>query len=336
MRMLSLCAAGLLVVGAGAQQPGAFDLNHEYSVTPGHTGTASLLDQIEDPAERRTFEAMYRKLPPAGRREAAEGFLRRFPQSWFLAQAWEILAKACIEQEDYRCALDAGRASLRLLPENPLLLVPLADVQATTGDNAGAIQNARNALELLDRFNGPRQFPAKAWSEQETALRASSNYVIGKAMLADAMRPPELPRREKLKQADGYLSHALQLAPSDDRIAYLLGLAMILQLRSHDAAVAFASVYGQGGPFQGKIRDHLLKLYSETPAEGRRPFEDYVRQLQSASREAAMKSHEPAAARTPISAYAGSPSAANATAAGTRLGNRRATPGCSVPIVPRT
>jgi hypothetical protein len=137
-------------VAAAAPQAGTFDLNRS------ETRRTSLLDHIADPAERKGFEAIYRKAPAGGRRAAAEDFLRRFPQSWFLAQAWEILAKACIEQEDYACAL----------------------------------------FELLDRFNGPHQFSEKAWKEEETALRASGNYVItavwvspiiGKAMLADAI-----------------------------------------------------------------------------------------------------------------------------------------------------
>ena len=308
MRTFVLWAAGLFAATGLAQQPGVFDLNREYSVTPGHSGAASVLDQIQDPSERKAFEAMYRKLPPAGRREAGESFVRQFPQSWYLAQAWEIVAKACIDQEDYRCALDAGRASLRLQPENPLLLVPLSNVQATTGDNAGAVENARDALEMLDRFRHPRLFSDKAWDEEETALRASANYVIGKATVSDAMRSPEPQKRQKLREADGYLSTALELAPSDDRIAYILGLARILELRSQDAAVSFASVYGQSGQFQDKIREHLHKLYSETPAAGRPPFETYVQQLQTAARDAAPRSRAAEVLHTPPSAYAGSAS----------------------------
>jgi len=299
--MFAVVVAGML---GRAQTSGTFDLNREFSTRPGHTRTASLLDQIEDPAERKAFEAMYRKMPAAGRRAAAEEFLKRFPRSWFLAQAWELLAKACIEQEDYPCSLDAGRASLRLLPENPLLLVPLANVQATTGDNAGAIDNARNALELLDRFNGPHQFSEKAWKEEEEALRASSNYVIGKAMLAEVMNEPQIKRSETLRAADGYLSEALRLTPSDDRIGYMLGMARTLQSRPHDAALAFASVYGQGGSLQAKIREHLLKLHSDVPAETRPSFDVYVRQMQNEYREVVNKPHPPAVTK-PISAYAG-------------------------------
>ncbi len=287
-----------------APQSGTFDLNREFAHTAGHAARVSILDQIDNPAERKAFEAMYRKLPAAGRRETAQEFLDRYPRSWFLAQAWEVLAKACIDQEDYPCALSAGRASLRLLPENPLLLVPLANVQATTGDDTGAIENARSALALLDRFNGPRQFSEKAWKEEESALRASSHYVIGKATLAEAIRQDEARRAEALETAGEHLAQAMRLAPSDDRIAYMLGMTRILQLRPHDAAVAFAAVHGRSGSFQGKIDEHLLKLYSDLPAADRPPFDIYVKRLQEESREAA-KTEPPAAADPPISKYAG-------------------------------
>jgi predicted CXXCH cytochrome family protein len=301
MRASLLFALALGGAIALAQRSGTFDLNRD---TPGHARTASLLDQIEDPAERKAFEAMYRKMPAPGHRAAAEDFLKRYPQSWFLAQAFEILAKACIELEDYPCALGAGRASLRLLPENPLLLVPLANVQATTGDNASAIESGQKALELLDRFNGPHQFSEKAWKEEESALRASSNYVIGKAMLAEAMRLPQTKRPEGLAAADRYLSEALWLAPSDGRIGYMLGMSRILQLRPHDAAVAFASVYEQSS-LQGKVREHLSELYSDIPGPGRPAFDVYVKQLADEYRQSAAKAHMPAPSGPPISGYAG-------------------------------
>jgi hypothetical protein len=56
---------------------------------------------------------------------------------------------------DYTRALQSGTESLRLLPENPLLLVPLADVQVQEGLVPEAKRTAQEALECLDGFARP-------------------------------------------------------------------------------------------------------------------------------------------------------------------------------------
>src|SRR5262249_20249607 len=87
----------------------------------------TILDEIRDRGERKAFLALYNKRDPGKRRQLAEAFLTAYPQSWLLSQAYEIAAKACIDLKDYPLALRYGTASLRLLPENPLLLAPLAN-----------------------------------------------------------------------------------------------------------------------------------------------------------------------------------------------------------------
>jgi hypothetical protein len=89
----------------------------------------TLIDQVADPQERHAFLKLYGARDPQKRRKLAEAFVLTYPQSWLLAQAYEIGAKACIDLEDYNEALRFGLQSLRLFPENPLLLVPLANVQ---------------------------------------------------------------------------------------------------------------------------------------------------------------------------------------------------------------
>ena len=90
---------------------------------------SSVLDQIANPSERKAFLQLYREHDAGARRSLAEKFLSDYPASWLLAQVYEIAAKACVDLDDTDCALDMGARSLRLLPENPLLLVPLAGVQ---------------------------------------------------------------------------------------------------------------------------------------------------------------------------------------------------------------
>ena len=107
---------------------------------------ATIFDEIPDAAERRAFQALYQERDPAKRLDLAERFLRTYPRSGVLAEVYEIAAKTCIELNDYQRALEYASASLKLLPENPLLLVSVADVQARQGLTQQAEQSAREAL----------------------------------------------------------------------------------------------------------------------------------------------------------------------------------------------
>jgi hypothetical protein len=91
---------------------------------------STLIDQVADAQERRAFLKLYGARDPQKRYTLAETFLATYPQSWLLPQVYEIAAKVCIDLEDYAAALRHGAQSLRLLPENPLLLVPLASSPA--------------------------------------------------------------------------------------------------------------------------------------------------------------------------------------------------------------
>ena len=141
----------------------------------------TILDQIENPKERRAFLTLYRQSNAEKRRELAESFLVNYPQSWLLAPVYEIAAKASIDLEDYPRALQYGEESVRLLPENPLLLVPLANVQVKQGLLSEAAQTAREALDYLDRFYRPLSVPEKRWPVVERQLRASAYYALGRA-----------------------------------------------------------------------------------------------------------------------------------------------------------
>ena len=116
---------------------------------------ATVLDEIPDPGERKAFVGLFEKRSPEERRKVAEGFLEQYPQSTFLSQAYEIAAKASIDLGDNKAALEYGGEALKLLPENPLLLAPIADIQVKEGLLAEGAQNASLALDCLDRFLGP-------------------------------------------------------------------------------------------------------------------------------------------------------------------------------------
>ena len=108
---------------------------------------STIADQISDVNERAAFLEMFRQAPPAEMQARAESFLARFPQSAFLAQAYEVAARGSFDRARYGPGLEYAEKSLALLPENPLLLVAVADVEAREHRNSEAVVHAQEALD---------------------------------------------------------------------------------------------------------------------------------------------------------------------------------------------
>jgi len=270
---------------------------------------ATILDEIQDFGERKAFKALFERRNPEKRRKVAEDFLKQYPQSSFLSQAYEIAAKASIDLGDNKAALEFGRESLRLLPENPLLLVPVADIQIREGEAAGATQNARLALDYLDRFVGPSTFSGKEWTALARQLRASSLYILARAATAEGLKASGGERDSKLREAEESASKSWGLEPSDSATAYLVGLIRLARGREREAAAALAVTYRQDGPLKGKAEQHLRAIYAHWSSKPQQGFEQFVRGLEATAdvplleAEAAEKPRETSGAAP---AYAGS------------------------------
>ena len=107
---------------------------------------ATIFDEIADPAERQAFRTLTQTADPAARLPQAEAFLRAFPQSWVLAQVYALASNGAMETGLYDRALGYGVASLQILPEDPLLLAPVAELQARAGQpNRSAARRLRSS-----------------------------------------------------------------------------------------------------------------------------------------------------------------------------------------------
>ena len=252
----------------------------------------TILDQIENPKEREAFltlsvveelsaRGVYKKRDARKRRDLAESFLASYPQSWLLAQVYEIAAKASMDLEDYPRALQYGRESVRLLPENPLLLVPLANVQVQQGLLSEAAQTAREALDCLDRFERPLSVPVKRWPAVERQLRASAYYALGRAATLEGLSAKGTTREGLLRQGEAFLIQARDLNPEDPEIAYLLGLTALALGKTRDAGVYFAGVYKTPGPLKVKALKKLKRIYEAMPSVSAANFQTFLVELTS-------------------------------------------------------
>jgi len=240
----------------------------------------TFLDQFADPAERKALRGLYREADPAEQRRSAIVFLEAYPRSWALAQVYEIASKASIRLDDFDSALEYGRASLRLLPENALLLVSLANVQIHQDLTEESGISARTALELLDRFDRPSRFSKGEWTKLEPELRSSCYYVLGRAAASTGLASEASDRAQQLLQAQELLERSRRLNASDPSAAYLLGITQLSLGRKRQAAANFQDAYRIGGPLRQKAEAQLERL---GPIEDAGGDDEFTPALSSAS-----------------------------------------------------
>jgi tetratricopeptide (TPR) repeat protein len=281
------------------------------NITTQNRNPSTVADQISNAAERAAFLALFKQGSPAQMLQQAESFLAQFPRSALLFQAYEVAARASFELEDYDVGLNYARESLTLLPENPLLLVSVADVEAQKHLNDAAISDARDAIEYLDRFSAPGTVPPGSRPELKSKLKATANFAQGRALLEKALALSKGEKRDAmLKNCKVSLAEAQTLNPSDFEITYLFGLAQLASGELRSAAGSFAKIYRANDSLASKARENLQTIYRMLGLDSRDTFESFVRQAEPQD-SASSKSQGAAVGSTsvqPLSDYAGSDS----------------------------
>jgi predicted CXXCH cytochrome family protein len=228
----------------------------------------------------------------------AEGFLTRFPQSAFLAQAYEVAARASFDLQKYEAGLAYARQSLTLLPENPLLLVPVADVESQQKLNETAVAHAEEALLDLRNFAGPSSVTEQDWPSVKRKLEASAHFSKSRALLQEALDLPSGDGRAYLlRTAESALTAAGELNPADSEITYTLGLVQLTSGKGNEAASSFAAVYRAGGEAAPRAEKNLRAIYKLLHPRSDIPFETFVQV--AADRSQLRQKDSPAESRTP-------------------------------------
>ena len=240
----------------------------------------TIIDQISDPGERDALLDIYRARTPAEREQRSEAFITRYPQSWLLAEVYEIAAKAYIDLGDFDRALQYGGASLRILPESPLLLVPMANVQVNLARTAEAEQSARDALEYLERFGRPSPIPEEKWPGVQQELRASCFFVLGRVRTLQALSLPSGKEQlAKLKESIDLLAEAKSLNPNDPEIEYLAGMDYLAAGNQAEAAKWIAAAYRKGGPVGSMALAKLQKIFGQSQHDEKQTFNEFLGSL---------------------------------------------------------
>jgi predicted CXXCH cytochrome family protein len=250
-------------------------------VTSRNRNPATIVDQISDPAEREAFLSLYKQKEPQVMLAKAQSFLEKFPQSALLAQAYEVAARSSFDSAHFTEGLEFARQSLAFFPENPLLLVAVADVQSHQKMTEAAILNARNAIEYLDRFSRPATVEEQKWPALKRTLKASAYFAMGRAFLTEALDSTEVEKRSALlEKSETALKEAQALNHEDPEIAYLMGLAYVSSGNPGAAASDFGYVYKRGGAFAPKALENLKAIYKSSKPADPAGFESFLAKLE--------------------------------------------------------
>jgi len=217
----------------------------------------TLFDEIEDARERRAFRELWDAAPQTQTSLAAR-FAEDYPSSIVLRETYEVAARAHVAAGDLPQGLVWARRSLRLLPENPFLLVMVADISAKLGDLDLAAESARDALRYLDHAEPPAQLSGSRWPVLRDEMRATALFVQGRVAA----------HREQYKQAEQSLLASLTLNPNDMEALYTIGVVRMAVRSDEGAARAFSRVAQAEGSLAAAARESLRVLHARGPQAG--------------------------------------------------------------------
>ncbi len=218
----------------------------------------TVLSQIDNPSEAAAFLAILKTTEPARRYELANHFVNQYPQSWLLPQAYDVAARSAIDLEKYDESLAAGRLSLRLLPENPSLLILLANVEAQRGFLDKAVADASNALEYLAEIERPPNLSQKEWNALKPQLKASAYFARARAEASQ-------PASNGTPSAFNDLNNAAAWNNDDAEVFYLRAIVELRLKKTEDAAADLTFVLNNSPILHEKAQRILALLPKQSP-----------------------------------------------------------------------
>ena len=229
----------------------------------------TIFDDIQDAHERSAFREVWGASEPAKRKELAVHFVEMYPGSIVLKEAYEIAARACVAMGNLADGLDWANRSLRLMPENPFLLVMAADIAAKLKQLDLAGTRARDGLRYLEYADSPAPIAVEQWPRTRDALRETAYFVLGRVAAS----------QEKYEEAERWLLGALRLNADDAEALYTLGVVRMAVKRDREAAPCFAKVMKINGPLSEAARLLLRRIFDKGPRRESQSFEDYAAAL---------------------------------------------------------
>jgi predicted CXXCH cytochrome family protein len=282
MNKVALLPVLLLVASAATAQQVDIAIGRGADTRP-----LTLFDEIRDATERRLFRELWESADAATQKVLAVRFTEQYPRSILLKEAYELAARASVTTGDFTGGLAWAKRSLRLMPENPFLLVLAADVAARQHDDGFAETSARDALRYLSNAATPEPLSAAQWPRVRLELRATAHGILGRIAAG----------REDYDQAERSLRTSLSLNPDNLEAAYVLAIVRMAVHNEAGAAPLLARVVRGGGSLASLAAPRLHLIYDRLPARTALSFDAYSASL-------SWRAPPPETAPAPLDAFA--------------------------------
>ena len=224
-----------------------------------------VLNQLQDNinyVDSTLFSIAYQTQDPMARAALLERYAATFPDSQYANQALSMVVAAYQQANNVPKMIGASRKALAANPENPGILILLADHWSEQGQELDAAeQNARKAIEILSSMPRPEGITAEQWAQQKSLQTGLAWSAIGQTLIH---------RKRDAQAVDAFRAAAPLLKPAAVTYArnqYRLGFALINLKRLSEARVAFMEAASVESPYRALAQEKMKGLPASSPAK---------------------------------------------------------------------
>lgn len=226
---------------------------------------ALALNQVQDNAnyiDFTLFKLAYETQDPVARATLLDRYASTFPRSQYANQALNMIVAAYQQANDVPRMVEAARKALASNPENPGILILLADHWSEQGQElASAEQNARKAIEILTSMPRPEGIGDDQWAQQKSLQTGLAWSAIGQV---------QIQRKQDALAVESFRTAAPLLKPAAVTYArnqYRLGFALINLKRLSDARLAFMEASSVESPYRALALEKMKGLPASAPGK---------------------------------------------------------------------
>ena len=245
--------------------------------------TAKRPPQAKSKAEYDAYVALIGLKDPAAMEKAADDFVAKYPDSELKSAAYQRAMVIYQQAGNDEKTLEMGRKSLAFNPDDPGVLVALADtlvqgIHETDLDKderlSEATKYAQHSLETVTDFPAPPNMPAEQVAAVKNDLRSAAYAALGAAAYSN----------KKYPDAEINFKKAIEVTPSNPDPTTLLRLTLTLDkqnkypeaLATANKILAIPNLDPRVSQLTTQERDRLAKLVpaakpATTPASTNAP-----------------------------------------------------------------
>ncbi len=221
------------------------------------------LNQVQDNinyVDFSVFKIAYETQDPTARAVQLERYAATFSTSQYASQALNMAVAAYQQANNQPRMIEAARKALAANPENPGILVLLADHWSEQGQELDAAEaHTRKAIEILSTMPRPEGISEEQWTQQKSLQTGLAWSAIGQA---------HIHRKRDAQAVEAFRSAGPLLKPAAVTYArnqYRMGFALINLKRLAEARVAFLEAASVESPYRALAQDKMKGLPAATP-----------------------------------------------------------------------